>query len=307
MIFFITSGFLESYNHYRTNDNRTVIASIKQKSKRLIPLAVLGIVGTLLSLALWLAVNKKFNLQIFFAVLTSILYLQCWIPAVYYYYAFSTVTWFLGVYFIIEFCSPWLLNCVSKIKNKKLLLVIVILIRVCWEVIIFFVFKGMIWEHYFSYIFPPLRLLDYLCGMIVGMFFKDRSEKIEHEKNVNSNILEFGALLSVFLFSFISSHVEHFKYGILFLVPSLFLIWIFSFEEGIISDFFKKSEIQKNGKDTKYYFVFHIVILHYTSYYIKNEIVGAMIAVIFLFFITSCYKRLESLVLKKLRLYNGVR
>lgn len=277
MVFFVLSGFLESYNHIEKRKDEF-------NRSRIEALWVLGLVTSLLSFIVWIMMGHQVDIKALLSLGASIMCLQSWLPSIYYHFMFSTVTWFISALFFCYLLTPFFLNKLRKYKHsKKVLLVLLIICKAVFEIIITFYCTDVM-KHYFTYIFPIYRCLDYLCGMILGGIFLE-----EKKDDRIGSFLELLVILFFLLFSWISSNIIDYKYGSMLLISVLFLLYVFSFEKGFISNFFKIRLIQFLGGRTKYYFVFHIVILQFTNYAMKNLIFGTVIALFITFTITEIY------------------
>lgn len=280
MFFLVLSGFLESYNHIsykQKNWNRTRISG----------LVTMSFFSTFSAFLLWLIQGYSLDRETLVALVVSLFLLQSWFPGIKYFYTFSSVSWFVGNLIFCYLLTPILLEMIRRIPNKLKALMFVITGKLLFESMIIILFEGQL-EHYFIYIFPPFRLLDYVCGLFLGALFIDKSQNIDRNKKVNGT-KEVIAILCFFLVTILSGNLLAFQWGMLLLIPTMMLIYIFAFEDGFLSCFFAKRAFQFLGNRSGYYFIFHFMILQYTRYLIENLVTGAVIAVVLTICITEIY------------------
>ena len=185
-IFFILSGFLMAYNYQGNNrikENglwyslKFGIARIRKLYFLHILLLVLMIVKSGVSswrsmnVSQWLSLGKRFCID---AVL-----LQSWHPSPRIYYSLNGVTWYLSTSLFLYCCFPLIeRRLLSQYRNRKMVLGITALIWGVQSLASYAAFAvvsalslGESWITWSVYIFPVMRLGDFLIGCNLGYLF----------------------------------------------------------------------------------------------------------------------------------------
>lgn len=282
MFFFVVSGFLEAYNHLQqTRDKKD-----RRRKERILPIIWSGNISTTFSFICWILMGYSLDIFGLIGLVISYIFVQCWIPSVYYHYSFSTVTWFLGAIFFFYLLTPHLIKLCRKIKRKDVALAFLVILKFLLEILFTYKLTGTM-LHYFTYVFPPYRLVDDVCGLLTGSIFIEKAKR-------SNTIFEIMVIVLFAVSSYMSSNIPAMNYGTLLLIPSLLLIYIFAQEKGVLSKVFGGKTLCYIGARTQYYFVFHISVLHYTRYYIESEIIGGVIALITTVILTETFLKIRS-------------
>ncbi len=94
--------------------------------------------------------------------------LQSWIPKMSYYFSYNAVSWYLSDTIFFVAVLPFVLRLLVKLSNKKLLLTTGLLSLLY---IIIFIFLPREYYHRILYINPLIRLMDFVMGVISGLFY----------------------------------------------------------------------------------------------------------------------------------------
>lgn len=129
-----------------------------------LPLATFALSGGLASMA-----------EVLVAVINLCL-LQSWVPDSAVYFSFNAVSWFLSTYVLMIVATPFLMCLIARLKRKReearqSVLVGSIAVLAIIEFAIAAVSDGWSHAHWLLYIFPPVRLLDFAAGMLLGSLY----------------------------------------------------------------------------------------------------------------------------------------
>jgi peptidoglycan/LPS O-acetylase OafA/YrhL len=100
----------------------------------------------------------------YLTVLPNLLLLQSWIPVQDYYFSCNAVSWYLSDLMLFLLLFPWLYRKIGRMSGRALTITTVSLLAV------YVVYVSLVRTddlNYWLYIFPPVRLFDFLWGMIL--------------------------------------------------------------------------------------------------------------------------------------------
>ncbi|MBR1546864.1 MAG: acyltransferase [Prevotella sp.] len=119
----------------------------------------------LLCLLIFIAIHRH-TLEVadYQTLLPNLLLLQSWIPVTSFYFSGNAVSWYLSdlLFFLLLF--PFLYKGIGRMSGKNLLRL------VCGLLVIYVAYVSFIQTddlNYWLYIFPPVRLLDFIWGMVM--------------------------------------------------------------------------------------------------------------------------------------------
>ncbi|MCH5307117.1 MAG: acyltransferase [Prevotella sp.] len=98
------------------------------------------------------------------SLIPNILMLQSWIPKQSFYFSGNAVSWYLSdlMFFLLLF--PFLYKRIGKMEGRGLLRLVVCLLLVY---VIYVTFLQVDDLNYWLYVFPPIRLFDFMWGMVM--------------------------------------------------------------------------------------------------------------------------------------------
>lgn len=254
-VFFVMSGFLMTVRHLDSGDSfsvapRDCLRFSWSRIKKLYPLYII----TLLPVLILNIVGKLvgYSDESFFRILRelvfSLLLIQSWLPR--YCMVFNGVAWYLSTAFFLYFCFPCILRCVSRFRKKSSAY---LAIAALFALEGFFSFLApsigrlfpalfpsdpeMSFEMWFTYIFPPFRLIDFTLGCSLGFLFLRRNKP---EKSSVINLIDIAALF-IFAVSIAVCRLteelpvsECYKYSLLFSPFALFSVYSFALGKGFL-------------------------------------------------------------------------
>ena len=266
-IFIILSGFLIGFNG---NLPRNGIEYAYNKMKKLWPLhCVMFIVSIpLLFLETALIVNLKTIVKLFVKGVINLCLLQSWIGKSSIYFGYNGVAWFLSTMMFLYLAAPYLYR---FFKTKKCL------ISLCIMYLIMIVLGCLIGKYnyeYTTYIFPIIRLFDFTCGIISGIWFRNKSER-----NLNQLVI---AICTFVMALILEKYLPQFMRLSIWYVPfSIFLIYSVAGANDIIQ--MRGGGVRLVsciGNMSMEIFLLHQVIIRYGILLQKNFLINKCIVLI---------------------------
>lgn len=256
-VFFMLSGFLLVNSRYPKPDDFTPsavknIRSAYSKIKSLYALYILTmlpIVG-LDILAIYKGVSSDTLKTVAVEFILSVLLLQSW--SVRYCMAFNGVAWYLSTMVFLYFTFPYILKLIRKYRKISAAVVVMAALIVLEFVIssasgaVYSLFSGRpgagteadfaLW---FTFIFPPVRVIDFALGCNLGYIFLMLREK-EHNKAVVWGLdILIILLYTVTSFFFKSTGCflsrEEYRHTLLFAPIALVIVYSFALAKGPLS------------------------------------------------------------------------
>lgn len=291
-IFFMLNGFLMTYNYYDYDDKfgkldfkHNFRFSLK-KIYRLYPLHII----TMLMMVVFdfLGPHKESLIKSFITIGLNTFLIDEWFPFSYSIRFANGVSWFLCTLLFANFMFPWAL---TYLKNKKrislvILLIVAIIIQILIGVISTFfpeapLVEGQILDNrltvWLVYYFPMTRFIDIFIGYILGVLYINSSiQKIQHNLfNSIAEVITLVVLTVVVVFSnqirlnadIIHPNFNHpqiwWAYSIIFVLPTMLVVWIFAKGEGIVSKFLENKIVLYLASISGYGFLIHYVVFQY--------------------------------------------
>ena len=268
--FFMLSGFVTAYAHYGKEVKPTIsnISSyIWKKLKKVYPLYLF----TLLYTVMYTTIPGQITYwdfdepDIFIQFIRCLFLMQSWKTTNY--FDFNGVAWFLSSIFLAYFFALPALWAISKIREKKhhtgyflgiLCSLLFITISYCYLI------RNNPNEAYWGYIFPPARLGEFFIGMILAELCVGITQKVSTPKIYTSLLftgLEIAALTFWVGICFLYKDFD-WKYRIVeWLLPNMFLLFVFSFNMGYISKVFSKNPFKFLGDISFECFLLHPLMI----------------------------------------------
>lgn len=202
----------------------------------------------------------------------NLLLLQSWFPEGY--YAYNGVGWFLSSIMFLYLLNVPLAACMTGIRKKKNWRCIVGAIfcgTVGLTVLYNYVLRGTNME-FTTYILPPSRLGEYICGLCIGYTVRSVMDKVPSGTvyKIVFSCAEIAAIALWINAMYRPMAAWHDKV-VHWLLPNLLLLTVFTFGKGILSDLFKIKILRHLGDLTFECFLIHQVLIHE---YILNAGVG---------------------------------
>ena len=267
--FFILSGFVTGLSCKKEVQLKNFSKLFLRRIMNFYPVHVLFMIfGFFLDLHNILS-NKSL---LFIEILSNIFLIQSWFPSVTIRYSLNGVAWYLSTYVFLSFISFFVIKLDINIKkNKTKIYCFVILLLFVLSFILSSIIQSN--ERFWLYAFPPIRLIDYLCGFFLARICLEK-------KNVNYTFqnkvkFSFFEILSIILYlCCLGVHKlfpVNYSWQTIYLLPSLLLFYSFFEERGVISCFISRYEnvFLYLGGTCFYYYISHQIIIRFV--YLIND------------------------------------
>lgn len=304
--FIMISGFLYGYQYYR-DSNLKISSTIRFFVSKLFKVYPLYFLMTLLMFP-FSEVFRVGREPVLSYVFKKIFYNLFLIQSFHFdrkiNYAFTGVGWFLSTFMFLMLLTIPLICLLKKFVHKKAHILFILLL--CFLSSMIYT-EGIQMIHaeasYFAYIFPFARLFEYVSGILLGFYCS--AEKIivpKLSKKIVFTFLELGIfVVLIFLFTF-SERFPYFNSAVLWILPNLVLIYIFSKEYGFLSKIFALPFFTRLGSLTFDAYLIHEVLLMYV-YIVPSinvgirrcEKLGILLFCLFMSFLFAEYHQKNSL------------
>ncbi len=306
-IFIVLSGFLMIYNYWEKDrgiQKYSLFQSFRfslDKVKKLYPLHILmmlpAIVLQIYNYKITGAGMQFASIDLLKKVAAHIFLVQAWFPDVKMYFSLNVVSWYLSVCVVLYFSFPYIFRWFKKIDSSLKIGIISVGI---FLVQILSAFLSSIYNNdfaqWFVYTFPLYRIGDFIIGCGIGYLFL----KVEKTKKYCT----FFELLAILIA--IVSHIIYNKIGetwwrpsLLFVIPSVILIWVFALNNGKITHFLTNGLTVQAGNLSAYMFLIHQIIIRYLAPFNLNFIATCVVAFIITIVSTCVYSKIHIHFLEK--------
>jgi peptidoglycan/LPS O-acetylase OafA/YrhL len=281
--FFALSGFIMAYsynNRFTSLDFEQFKIFYFKRFSRVYPLHILTFL-----IAIPIVYLTNFKTNIFYA-LSNILLLQSFFPNGVQVFAFNSLAWFLSDMVLFYFLTPFAIFFLHKLHlagNLLRLLFLLFFLFFC-EVALALILKDNMEAYsfgwWFIYISPFFRIFDYMIGLVAGMIFISRRDWLPGSTSWTSKIL-FSAveIISVLFFAYSFDWRRFFPYatlqmGTYFLPFSIFVIFVFAFQQGIVSNILSTRFFVYLGELSFSIYLLHQLAISYTATIFATPIFG---------------------------------
>lgn len=294
--FFVLSGIVTglSYAKHKRESFSSFSKYFAKKIKGFYPAHIIFMLFAIL-LEWQTYMTTKSNL--FRDIICNLLLVQSWIPDVTIRYSLNGVTWFLSTYIFLSFISYFVIRLDEKF-SKKYIYYLIFLNILSLFLAIFTVTNDRFW----LYAFPPVRVIDFLCGFFLARIYENVQLSISKNFNnfIKQSFLEIGSLL-LFLCCLIFHKIvpSRFTWQTVYIIPNLCLFSAFYRQKGFISLIFAK---YKNlflylGRNTFFYFISHQMVIKYIAFFCNKfkflNTWGVVISLIITLFIGDIFGRIQ--------------
>ncbi|MCH1940707.1 acyltransferase family protein [Holdemania massiliensis] len=262
--FFILSGFLAASQYdekEKAPQKDTVFSKIKDFLRKYYVFHVIFTIA-MMPFAILRLYHGELSVSGFcFSLISQLLLIQSQIPVIGGGLSFNDVSWYLSTMLFITLVSAFVLRALSTLKIKRLVLLLYGTIGIAFLIPTFLIFvhpdeTTTAWILYYSF---PVRLLDYVVGVIWGLLKKRKVELTKSSK--------YYALLSiVFLvltqLSFISIPLE-LRYAAVYIPALGYLIYYCADNTGFFSRILGTKRLVNVGSMCIYFYFCHYAIAKY--------------------------------------------
>lgn len=277
--FIILSGFLNGYIYVKKDFKiKEVFKFTINRIKKFYPLHIIMLLASLVITGVFNYTTPDQFFSFIKKLISNIFLIQSWVNNQQYYFGFNGVTWFLSTYIFLTFLTipiMMILKQINKNKHGNILLGILSIMLFAVTIVISYFIRKNHFDNAFCefwvYVFPPSRLLEYIIGIIYGIILSDKKINFKYDKVVFS-ILEIAMVVLIYFYLKLYSEIPNFYYifNVRFsawIIPSILLIIVLTFQKGIISKIFSLKPLVYLGKISMHMFIIHQVIIRYIGKY----------------------------------------
>lgn len=267
--FIVLSGFFSIYS-YKKKSLNTKIIPIQYGIDRIAKFYPVHLICFFAAVFLLycekrLVISKK----LLFEIIINNSLLQALIPNHEYYFSFNAVEWTLSLLFICYILTPWINRILPYLFKKNIGFIVLYLAELLY--IGYFGNKdNYIW---FCGINPFFRVIDYIIGCGLAYRLISGSENKQYRKKTKFEII---SLLSMCLGVFVITPQlsAAWLWSGVFTPLSLFLIWSFCSDNGIISKkIFNRRIFQILGAISFEFYMIHQLIIRFLKLFTENHLI----------------------------------
>lgn len=291
--FFVLSGFGMMLSNIKSiPDDQLKCCSVKDSVKyginhvkKIYPVyiatVIYGLIWVFIITAYTNELSKSFYLHEAINFLSHVFLVQSATGMSFFTHHYNGVTWFLSSLFCIYILAPNLMYVLRKSAKSFFTDIVYFCLELFFIVFTAVIFskvenvctgiKGIPNVDILVYASPYRRVFYVLAGMSLAKIFIQVQDKITTLKK--ASIFEILAVVTTIIYSICRKKISDSNIVYLFdvLLLSLF-VFVFSFDEGIISKFLSRPNIQKFGNMAMYMFLLHY--LPYIPYFFVTSTMG---------------------------------
>ena len=292
--FFILSGFILAYNYQDKflKKNISIRSFYISRLARIYPMHIATLLFALILSFFSSNDGYRFLFQHIFLI-------QNFFSNKDIYFSLNAPSWSISNEMFFYLLFPFLIFFNNKIKLILFVLGVVLILLLNR-----YLDEGA--KHYWLYIFPGIRLFDFLLGIIVFntyLIFKSIYSRYSYFKNV----LELFSLLIFILFFVFHVWVEiSYRYSIYYWIPMVLVILTFSLsslccEKGYLSQFFSNKYLVWGGEVSFCFYLIHVFVIQ-IGYFIYKKIgidFNLLFLALIMFFVTLFFSSLAYTYIEK--------
>ncbi len=259
--FFMLSGFILSHVYH----NRWHSTGIKTgqfylaRIARIYPLHLITLVIAI-PLEFW---NLEIDFKQIATGIMQLTLLQAWVPVENIYFSFNGPAWSLSVEAFLYLLFPFLSIAIYKVPQRWIKIIFVLLIA-CIPLLMVVVPQQ--WTHWFFYINPATRLVDFIIGIAVYQWVKSSNSSVY--KGTKAEIA--GVLLLLIAVAWHHEIPSLYRYSVYYWLPMAFLIAVFYHQQGVLSSWLSSSIAVQLGKISFSFYLFHQLIYRYVLWIVND-------------------------------------
>lgn len=253
---FVVSGFLVGYNYYYKGMDGTWDQSINYAKGKLIKFWPLHFVTFIMALIFNVITIQGFlTYDNAISAVLNVLLLHAWGNTPDVYFSYNGASWFLSALIFCYFLAPLMLKAIKNIKVSSVLFFVIAFVRYALEFVNDY-FPGAYWDLR-MHTSPLVRSLEFFLGMLmvpVCMYLKEKYES----KKILVTLWEILALLLTVAIAITKNEVWPRS---LFVFVSALLVFVYSFDAGLLSKFFSTKIFRLFGGIQFEFYIFHQIVI----------------------------------------------
>ena len=255
--FFILSGFILSFSYqHRLYKDHGLRDFYIARVARIYPLHLL----TLLLAIPWLVLIGRETPALTYGL--NALLLQGFAPDRAIHFSINLPSWSLSSEIFFYALFPLLIT----FKNRALLFTWVICL--VWQGAMLSPLISDDGKHFWMYVFPVSRLLDFCTGILLFRFYSKTAPTIQPTQ---ATLLQFGSvILLAFFFGLKGFIPQPLRYDLYYLLPMTLLILAFSFSSGMASRWLANRFLVLLGEASFSVYLVHYLVVQYLEYVDKQ-------------------------------------
>lgn len=266
--FFILSGTVTGYSAYGKEVELSAgafVCYMWKKLKKLYPLYFATMFIALIYSEVPHAMQTMNYPKIFVhakQIIKNMLMLQPWFPNNY--HTYNGPSWFVAEImwlYVLNLPVIYLLNKINTRKNRKFCFAGVFVFLVC-GIVAYCYFSRHVRIGYWHYSFPPARVVEYLCGMILGFVICGQlSLEVETTGPKWGYTLLEVAALTLWFITPLGNMPDWTYYIIYWLLPNFLLVTVFCYGKGHLSQLFRKKPLKWLGDISFECYIVHGIVI----------------------------------------------
>lgn len=318
-MFLVLSGFLTAFSAAKKQNShpvtlRSSIAYAAGKTKKLYPLHIvtLALMTAYTALLLWKngfpATDTRDAL---IALPLNALLLQAWVPNEAFYFTFNKVSWYLSVCLFIYLVFPYIFSKLQKRSPRRLIYVGLGIVTV--QTVIAALANTFLPAEsraalvkWIVYICPLFRSGDFFLGVILGLICLHG--KVINAANspltLKNSLIEVAYVIAAVLFCTLRNRNQlpmWIGYGIIWLPFSLFGVYLFYTQKGIVTRLLSNKPLIAIGNLSAQAFLIHQMTIHLVKFLISDVYLLSAVSLILTLILSYCYEKIESRIFQQLK------
>lgn len=303
--FFMLSGFILTYSYhtkFNSLNQRNLTNFYVARIAKIFPVHILTFI-----LAIPFILHSGVNFKYLIIGILNLLLLQSYIPIKEYYFSFNGVSWSISVELFFYMLFPVLI--LALLRNKitsKILNLSLLMIAIWGTCIVFFGSYQAKLDDWLTYVFPFVRIVDFLIGICLGLIFlniQKNPDKVNRKMRFATfTFLECLSIILLIGAIMYSPHInQSLRFSLYYQPFCLLLIYAFASQNGAISKLLSNKTLVYFGEISFSFYMIHGLVIRYLSALhvpYTHGIVGFLISLISSSII---YKYYEEPLRKKMR------
>ena len=258
--FFILSGFIISYNYsnillWNKHNFRNYIIA---RFARIYPLHLLTLI---LSIPLTIKyLNREEHINWFLKFLSNLTLTQSYFNKNEYYFSFNSLSWSVSVEMFFYLVFPLLIVFFFRFIKSNLTRVLFFIFLVLAIPFLIYNLKN-IDHHQLFFMFPFVRLVDFIIGIFLFFAYKIIKDKSICRKNT---IIEVFSIVIFMVFFLLKDNISiNYRFSVYYWIPISLIILTFATQDGLISKFLNSEKMVVLGELSFAFYLFHLLVYEY--------------------------------------------